>query len=182
MGFGSHRWISHVSGMNKAMTVFPVFTFVIIDNCQMNNIGLRQTFKKKKKILSNRLCFVCCFSVFVPRVCLHPKSLAGYQLSSHRKGGQGFEPPQAQSEAKLPNEMILCTGVYGELPLLVLVNPPRALLIFWKVCIRPWIFLVNMIKSARVRSHMPMWIKWTELATPNFYQWHRINNNYSIFF
>ena len=57
MGFGSHRWIS---GMSKAMTVFPGFAcstglynsnqvaFAIIDNCQMNTIGLRPTFKKKK--------------------------------------------------------------------------------------------------------------------------------------
>ena len=33
--------------------------------------------------------------------------------------GNRFRPPppdpQAQSEVKLPNEMILCTGVYGEL-------------------------------------------------------------------
>ena len=51
-------------------------------------------------------------SVFVPTPSLRPK------ISFHHitgGGGEVLEPPQAQTEVKLPNEMILCTGVYGEI-------------------------------------------------------------------
>ena len=55
----------------------------------------------------------------------------------------GLSPPhQKSSPLKPPNEMPLCTGVYGEPPFWVLVRPlPKPPLpppSFWNVCLRPW--------------------------------------------
>ena len=93
--------------------------FAIIDNCQMNNIGIRPTFKNKKTqlyfsfdwislsvyewgkpclllILSPRLCLVCCFSVFVPTPSLWPK------IIFTSRGWVGARAPSGSFLNKLP--------------------------------------------------------------------------------
>ena len=167
----------------------------------MNNIGIRPTFKKKKLsyifhlielglsvydwgkpclllILSPRLCLVCCFSVFVPTPSLGPK------ISFTSRGWVGARAPSGSFLNKLPMKWYFVQGFMEScLSESWSAPPPLAPLIFWKVCTRPWIFLVNMIKSTRVRSHMHAYVNkmnWT-VPPPNFYQWNSINNDCSIF-
>ena len=161
--------------------------FAIIDNCPMNNIGLRPTFKEKKKklsyifhlielslsvydwgrpcllmILSPRLCLVCCFSVFVPIPNLWPK-ISCHHITRAGRGSSSLSALKLNQKLNSQWNDTLYRGLWRA-AFLSLGQPPSHPLIFWKVCIRPWIFLVNMIKSIRVRSHcMRMSIKWTEM-------------------
>ena len=112
--------------------------------------------------------------LFVVSVCLSPGFVSTPSLwpkiSFHHitRAGRGLSPLRLSQKLNSPTKWYFVQALWRA-AFLSLGHPPSRPLIFWKVCIRPWIFLVNMIKSARVRSHMPMWIKWTELATPNFY-------------
>ena len=126
--------------------------FAIIDNCPMNNIGLRPTFKKKKLsyifhlielglsvydwgkpclllILSPRLCLVCCFSVFVPTPSLWPK------ISFHHitRAGRGSSPLRSlRLNQKLNSQWndTLYRGLWRAAFLSLGQPPPRA----------PWYF------------------------------------------
>ena len=122
-------------------------------------------------ILSSRLC------LFVVSVCLSPPpSLISIFNTSWGWGGRGPSPLRLSRKPNSPMKWYFVQG-FMDSCLSEFWSAPSRPLIFWKVCIRPWIFLFNIIKSGCLCQQ-------TELncTLPNFHQWHRINNNNYSFF